>query len=598
MPPVPVAVAAAPAIPIARPVAVPLDLAGTPVAFRQVLAGPADELGGARAVEVAAMLGDSVVGVKHCMDPRSGKVTPATWGFLAGGAACLFAAAVAFTTSVRNEADNTARRAAWTQVQHKPAHAFRPHQLGAGLDWMVFGGFAFGAIGLTCGLVRMRRERASPYYRIGTAPGVELAIEQAPLPAFPLVAPSGDDFVFNYGPGIDGELIVDGTSTPLAELAAAGRSRPSATIAGAIEVPIPPKARIRARAGQATFVVSAVARPRRYATPLLANLESRTLLYGAGSLAIHLGIWAFLQTIPPDAEGISVDLGTGDDTSMSARNQASVEAPPEKVDDRGEPGGEQAAALAMALPSGKVGRPDADKPSGRLQVARTQDKPQMSREEAIQIAISSGILGTESLRSGVKSMTATTDYASGFDVVNVNGPIYGAGGEGQGNFGGGITGDDLGGGCLQAPCGTIGTGGRYSTINTGPLAGGRFSFLDRRGPGGRGHQPTLPRVGEPVVDNGTTYSKAIIRRYIRRHLNEIGYCYEKQLLAHPDLGGDILVSFLISPTGRVQSASGTGFDREVASCLAGVIRSIEFPKPGDGGGVQVNYPFTFHPAAR
>jgi len=56
------------------------------------------------------------------------------------------------------------------------------------------------------------------------------------------------------------------------------------------------------------------------------------------------------------------------------------------------------------------------------------------------------------------------------------------------------------------------------------------------------------------------------------------------------------VKFLISPTGAVQSASGTGFDREVSSCLSGVIASIEFPKPGDGGSVQVNYPFSFHPA--
>ena len=43
---------------------------------------------GAKAIEVAAMLGDSVVGVKHCIDPTSGKVTATTWALFAVGVAC------------------------------------------------------------------------------------------------------------------------------------------------------------------------------------------------------------------------------------------------------------------------------------------------------------------------------------------------------------------------------------------------------------------------------------------------------------------------------------------------------------------------------
>src|SRR5262249_27825564 len=155
-------------------------------------------------------------------------------------------------------------------------------------DWMAFGGLALGLVGLTAGLARARREKQSPFFRIGTAPGVEQPVEHAPSPAFPLVAPSGDDFVFNFGAGIDGELIVDGRATPLAELAATGRAHPSTQTAGAIEVPIPANAKIRARAGQTTFLVSAVARPRRQATPFFANFESRALAYFAGSLAVHL----------------------------------------------------------------------------------------------------------------------------------------------------------------------------------------------------------------------------------------------------------------------------------------------------------------------
>jgi hypothetical protein len=576
--------------------ALPIDTVANPAVFQRAIAETADELGGAGAVEVAAMLGDTLIGVKHCVDPRSGKVTARTWAVTTVGAACLLASAIAFVVSVRNAADNTARFDAWTRVQHRPERAFRPDRLGPGVDWLAFGGLALGLVGVTLGLWRMRGERTSPYYRIGSAPGVELAIEHAPLPAFPLVAPSGDDFVFNYGKGIDGELIVDGTSTPLAELAAAGRSRPSATIAGATEVPISPKARIRARAGQTTFLISAVARPRRHAIPLLASLESRALSYVAGSLAVHLGIAAFLQTIPAEAAGVSVDVLSPEDPGMRIQSVALLDPPPRRIEDPGGggPGAKQPDAQ-MRLPSGEAGNPEVAV-NGHMEIKRRDDQPRLSndnlRDKVIEEAIREGILGSGALISSIKVLSATSDYASGFDARDINGSIYGADGEGHGQFGGGLTGDRGGGGCTQEPCGTIGTRPGYGKINLGP---GRGPYGI---PGGTGlplhaRHPEGPILREPVI-SVSTYDKSIVRRYIRRHLPEISYCYEKQLLAHPSLGGDVKVTFFIGPTGVVQSSSGIGFDGEVTSCLAGVIKTIEFPPPGEGGGVQVNYPFHFH----
>ena len=112
----------------------------------------------------------------------------------------------------------------------------------------------------------MRKEKRSPYFRIGTAPGVEFPTEGAPAPDFPLVAPHGDDFAFNFAHGMEGEMVVNGQSTTLAELAAQGRTTIS---------PIPSGAKIRVRAGKTTFLVSSVPRPRRHAMPLFAALESR-----------------------------------------------------------------------------------------------------------------------------------------------------------------------------------------------------------------------------------------------------------------------------------------------------------------------------------
>jgi hypothetical protein len=131
---------------------------------------------------------------------------------------------------------------------------------------------------------------------------------------------------------------------------------------------------------------------------------------------------------------------------------------------------------------------------------------------------------------------------------------------------------------------------RYGTIG-----GGGFGYND--GSGGSIGRPTdLPTVaiGQPLATGDL--DKAIIRRYIKRHINKISYCYEKVLLEKPGLKGTVSAQFLISVTGTVTSATASGVDDEVASCVAGVIKNIEFPKPKDGGVVQVNYPFTFRPA--
>jgi hypothetical protein len=105
----------------------------------------------------------------------------------------------------------------------------------------------------------------------------------------------------------------------------------------------------------------------------------------------------------------------------------------------------------------------------------------------------------------------------------------------------------------------------------------------------------IPRVliGQPSMVGDM--DKAIIRRYIKRNLAKIRYCYEKELLMKPGIEGTVSTQFFISPKGTVKTANASGVNEEVANCVASVIKAIEFPKPRDGGGVQVNYPFTFRP---
>ncbi len=550
---------------------------------------------GARAIEVAALLGDSVVDIKHCSDPRSGKVTRATWGFIALGASALIASTIAFGLSVSNAATNKGALEDWTRVQHRPAHAFRPHRLGSGYDVFAFGGLALGLGALTYALSRARSERRSPYYRIGTAAGVELAVEGAPAAAFPLVAPSGDDFVFNFGPGIEGELILGGATTPLAALAAAGRARPSLTVAGAFALPIPDQAKIRARTGKTTFMVSAVDKPRRSAAGGFAVFENRALAYFGGSLAAHLAIWGLLQQIPVEDSGGSIDLGSVEDTTTSLRSAENEVAPDPVVEDTdggGADSKDKQAGTQAAMASGAMGNPDLTT-AGKYHLKDQHVAPSLTRDEVMARATTEGWLGQIQAADQFTSLVKTGDISSGNDVDSYNGAMFGADGPGAGTWGMGRAGYSIGGGCFEEPCGTIGSG-RYNTIGMGSLHGHGYGFGPGGGFNGPGHVQHLPNpfISKPTTTDGL--DKAIIERYIKRHRAEISYCYEKELLSRPQLGGEITSDFFISPNGSVASSTAHGFDATVSSCVAGVIKTIAFPAPEAGsGGVSVKYPFTF-----
>jgi len=171
------------------------------------------------------------------------------------------------------------------------------------------------------------------------------------------------------------------------------------------------------------------------------------------------------------------------------------------------------------------------------------------------------------------------------DAVAGIGPAYGYGLSGYGAGGGG------------AGWGSIGTGS-YGTIGHASIAGEgyvAYGYGVGGGYGGmRGHVAAIPTlvIAQPIVIGDL--DKAIVRRYIKRSQEKLAYCYEKQLLGNPKLEGVITAHFLIGADGKVASASADGMDPTVASCVASVVKDIEFPSVPNGGGVQVNYPFTFH----
>src|ERR1041385_6451561 len=530
------------------------------------------------------------------MNPQGGKVTPRTWGLIAAGSLCLLVSAIAFVVSVRTAAYNQGAQDYWTHVAHKPLASFRAHMLSSGFDWLAFGGFLSGLVTLTVGLARARKEKLDPSYKIGTAPDVRLAVEGAPSPSFPMVAPKGDDFVFNYGVGMTGDMVVDGKSVPLAELAASGHARPSTSAPGAFELPIPMNGKIRASIGQTSFQVSAVAKPVEQTSPLLA-VQSKTLAYFAGSLGAHLGIVLLLSQIPVDDGTASSDLAALEPTDIRSSNPAKDDVPPTPPDEQPDLGGagKEASGKNMALDEGTAGSLTAEqREQSKLRMMHRTDDDQISREEAVERARTYGFMGSTRWEDGsiFNSIIATGNVSSGPDDADVWGAIYGADGEGYGTFGYGRHGFGPGGGCGGEDCGIIGTPDGYGKIGLGKFG---QSGWDGFGGGPHGLKKHIATHPEPVVGEAKVsgeLDKAIIRRYIKRNIEKIAYCYDKELLAHPGIEGTVSIQFFISPTGSVTTSNGSGFNSDVSSCVAGVVGAIQFPRPDGGGGVPVNYPLT------
>ena len=555
---------------------------------------------GARSVEVAAMLGNSVVAVKHAINPRGGKISPTTWAFLGLAGLFLVIGMTGFFRGYSNAAYNAGGKHRWVNVEKRPSWAFYPKRLGIENDLMMFIGLP-AALGFAlAGLLRARDEKQSnPFFRIGQDSEVEYPTTDAPAGSFALVAPSSnpqEDFVFNFLPGMEGEVSSDGQSVSLAELQSQGRARPSSTAPGGLEMSIPQKARIRVKAGQTTYLVTSVPQPKKQPVPLFAALESQVLLFFLGSAVVHFGFWFILKNVDPSQSGAPTDMSLSEQSSSSAKTESIEDPPPPEPEETEDNGEEESGGTgtAMALDEGKMGKKDSDRAEGQYKMKKNSDQEQLARSQAIEQARTAGVLGSQVFAQGgtFASITGTGDISSGFDDMDIQGGLLGTeAGEMQGGFGFGRSGFGPGGG--GTGWGTIGTG-RYGTIGHGSGTGSGYGIGSGRG-GMRGRTSAVPsvRIGQP--QSVGDLDKAIIRRYIKRNIQKITYCYEKQLLASPGLEGTVNTQFFISPAGTVTTANASGVNGEVSSCVAAVIKGIEFPKPKGGGGVQVNYPFNFRP---
>jgi hypothetical protein len=516
------------------------------------------------AVEIVTTLGASVVAVRHLRAgtrerDRAGLVLVVTAGL------ALTVALVSFAVATAIAADNAARAAAWTAAKH-PAWAFRPRLLPVSLDAVALGGLVIG-IGAAAAAWARRRERAAHPATATVALG----------PGDPLrVAPSGDGFT---------------VAVPAGATAAVERgSTPGQALAGPGDLRVAAGTRLRVAAGPTAVTVTAVEAPRRAAaaTPVV---ESRTLAFLAGSAAFHLAIVGFLWTLPPGATAPSLSLGSDELIRVTATDTSREDPRLARADGGDGASGDPATAIAMAVagPTGGA-RPDVRDPDS---LRTTPGDP--GREGAVAAARRAGLnLSTLLHGDTFAAATGSGDLVAGLgDLTGGPGGGYGGplgpGGFGSGTRGFGPGGDGPGWGSIAS--GRIGIPGMGRDPGYGLASGG---CSGPRPCGGRPHRaaPPVVHIGKPTA---TDVDPAVIRRYVKRHIDKIAYCYESQLLARPHLAGTVLSQFRLHASGRVMTSSATGVDADVARCVAGVVANIQFPRVADDGVFEITYPFVMRP---
>lgn len=210
------------------------------------------------------------------------------------------------------------------------------------------------------------------------------------------------------------------------------------------------------------------------------------------------------------------------------------------------------------------------------------------------------------------AVRAIADGSAGYSAAGYGFGAAGSFGAGGGGFGYSVSGGSGGGG---TGWGTIGVG-RYGTVSSERLGSVRIdaAALDNplsrdvvadinasrtqrtSGMRGRSGRPLKFTIPAPVVEGGELH-KDIVRRYVRRKEAHLTYCYEKELLTSPKLGGTVRATFLINDGGHVSGTTATGLgNAAVEACIANVLSSIEFPRP-QGGSVRVTYTFELQPPA-
>lgn len=423
----------------------------------------------------------------------------------------------------------------------------------------------------------------------------------------PVVVAGGGAAAAVIPPGATGDVTVGDQTMTIAQLQSSGKLQSCSEMQGAMQYPIPAGATVKVEYKGFTFVSKPVQAGKPVgvgASALFAGAAMAPLLYVGGSLMLNGLFLTLMYFSPPTSASLSLDLLNADSRLVKylmEPPETVEEETPEWLQDSNQDDQEGGKGKRHKGEEGQMGKKSAKKTNNRYAIEGPEDNedPHMARAEAREQARNAGILGTLAAMTGAWNSPTSPygrDSALGNDPMSALGALMGDQiGENFGFGGLGLRGTGRGGGGTGE--GTIGLG-NLGTIGHGG-GGGEGSGYGRGAGGFSGRSARVPRIRSGAADVRGSLSKEVIRRVIQRHINEVRFCYEQELNQRPDLEGRVTVTFIISPTGAVQTAlvaaSSLGNQR-VESCIAGAVRRWTFPAPEGGGIVRVNYPFMLQAA--
>lgn len=398
--------------------------------------------------------------------------------------------------------------------------------------------------------------------------------------------------------GATGEITVGDQTMSVADLEAQGRLSACGELPGAKQFALPPGATARIHHREFTFVVRPVNAGRRVGAGMT-GIDYTPFLYIGGSMLVFGLMLVLFYFAPPSSASLSLDLLNADSRLVQylmEPPETQEEETPDWLQESNQDDDEGGKGKRHKGEEGQMGKKESKKTNNRYAIEGPEDNqdPHMAREAAQEMARNAGVLGT--LRSMTGSWNSPTspygaDTALGNDPMSALGGLMGDQiGENFGFGGLGLHGTGRGGGGTGE--GTIGLG-NLGTIGHGG-GGGNGNGYGRGAGGFHGRAARVPRIRSGAADVRGSLSREVIRRVIRRHINEVRFCYEQELNQRPDLEGRVTVRFIIAASGAVQTSlvqASTLRNQRVESCVAGAVRRWTFPAPDGGGIVIVNYPF-------
>ena len=422
---------------------------------------------------------------------------------------------------------------------------------------------------------------------------------------YELVKPNGNGFALNIAlEAFGGSIHAGGRTMPIAEARTAG-------VAPSGMLPLDQDTRAKLELGDLTFLIGYQPMPKRPKVGLLRQINVQEQIYLALSLILHLAFLILLSLIPEEQLRASKDPRKEKSSLIQAIQVADQE---KKKEEEEEAAKEEDKRPKFEVEDKEVQVDVAEEETTAppIEVEKRERKPDQGltskltpkeikerNKSIVQNAGLNKVLNQTDLLANV--MGGTNQYLGdakkGMKILGsaAAGEAYDSG---MNPFGGELA--------QGGPGGNGGFAGNLSSLGGGtggPGGGGMVAGLGKEEAGGDrkvnvAFKDTTQKIKVTIADVSVSgeLDKATVRRVIQSYLGQIKWCYQKELQKNPDLGGKVVLSFLIAANGSTVNPKvslNTMSTPEVGSCIAQKATRWKFPSPRNGGVVKVSYPFLF-----